>query len=248
MQALIFAAGLGTRLRPHTLDRPKAMVAVDGMPLLEIVIRRLRFYGFRRIVVNVHHYAPMIVQFLEEKRHFGVDIRISDETAAVLETGGGLRKAAPLLVPDAPTLLHNVDILTDLNYVDLLQARADADALATLATRDRATSRYLLFSPEGQQLVGWRNARTEEERWSRPQSADTAQQRAFSGVHVVAPELPSKMQREGKFSIIDTYLDLACTHTLTGYDHTADAWLDVGKPETLAIAGDYLQSIRGELN
>lgn len=248
MQAMIFAAGLGTRLRPHTLDRPKAMVAVDGMPLLEIVIRRLRFYGFRRIVVNVHHYAPMIVQFLEEKRHFGIDIRISDETAAVLETGGGLRHAVPLLDRDAPTLLHNVDILTDLNYMELLAARAATDAMATLAVRDRSTSRYLLFSPEDQQLVGWRNARTEAERWARPEAASTAQQRAFSGVHVVSPALLGLLGGEGKFSIIDTYLDLAATHPLMGYDHTADAWLDVGKPETLAIAGDYLQSIRGELN
>lgn len=244
MKAMIFAAGLGTRLRPLTNDRPKAMVEIDGMPLLEIIIRRLRHYGYTDIIVNVHHYAKMIVDFLAKKKNFGIDITISDETEMVLETGGGLQKAA-WFFQDEPFLVHNVDILTNLNYHDLLHFHKENKAITTLAIRNRQTSRYLLFDKKNV-LSGWKNIKTGEVRMSRGE-AENKQPFAFSGVHIIEPELLKCFTRTGKFSIIDTYLDVAKNNIITGYDHTDSIWLDVGKPDSLAKGLDVLDIIRDEL-
>lgn len=241
---MIFAAGLGTRLRPLTDDRPKAMVEIDGMPLLEIVIRRLRYYGYREIIVNVHHYAKMIVDFLAEKKNFGIDITISDETEMVLETGGGLGKAA-WFFDDEPFLVHNVDILTNLDYKKLLTFHQENNAIATLATRNRQTSRYLLFD-DSNVLSGWKNIKTNEVRMSRSEANDM-QQMAFSGIHIIEPKLLQQFTRTGKFSIIDTYLDVATTQTICGFNHTDSIWLDVGKPDALAKGNEVLKIIQHEL-
>ena len=245
MKAMIFAAGLGTRLRPLTDDRPKAMVEIDGMPLLEIVIRRLRHYGYREILVNVHHYAKMIVDFLAEKKNFGIDITVSDETGMVLETGGGLRKAA-WFFDDEPFLVHNVDILTTLNYHDLLAFHQQNNAIATLAIRNRKTSRYLLFDNKNV-LSGWKNIKTTEVKMSRG-SEENKQSMAFSGIHIIEPKLLKQFTRAGKFSIIDTYLDVAKQEVICGFDHTESIWLDVGKPDALVKGNEVLKLIRHELN
>ena len=244
MKAMIFAAGLGTRLRPLTNDRPKAMVEIDGMPLLEIVIRRLRYYGYREILVNVHHYAKMIVDFLAEKKNFGIDITISDETEMVLETGGGLRKAA-WFFDEEPFLIHNVDILTNLDYSKLLGFHQQNKAIATLAIRNRETSRYLLFD-DNNVLSGWKNIKTNEVRMSKG-IENNMQQMAFSGIHIIEPKLLKQFTRTGKFSIIDTYLDIAKKETICGFNHTDSIWLDVGKPEALAKGNEVVEIIRHEL-
>jgi len=241
MKAMIFAAGLGTRLAPLTNDRPKAMVEVSGKPLLEICIRRLIQYGFTDIIVNVHHFAESITSFLQRQNNFGINIQISDETGQLLETGGGLKKAAWFLNDQAPFLVCNVDILTDLDLQKLYDTHCNSWALATLATRQRDTSRYLLFDEENT-LVGWKNVKTGETKFPVPTKASFTP-RAFSGIHVINPAIFKKIKQEGKFSIIKTYLDLVPHHTLKAYPHDEDLWLDVGKPESLAKAEEMLGHI-----
>ncbi|MGB0864069.1 MAG: nucleotidyltransferase family protein [Saprospiraceae bacterium] len=240
MKAMIFAAGLGTRLRPLTNDRPKAMVEINGMPLLEIIIRRLKHFGYREIIVNVHHYSEMIIHFLKEKNHFDIDISVSDETGMVLETGGGLQKASWFFEDGEPFLVHNVDILTDLNYHDLMAFHHQNKAIATLATRNRTTSRYLLFNENV--LSGWKNIKTGEVKMSRG-VLEEMKSLAFSGIHIIDPKLFSHFRRTGKFSIIDTYLDVAKTEKIVGFDHSDGIWLDVGKPEALAQGINILKGI-----
>jgi len=240
MRAMIFAAGLGTRLRPLTDDRPKAMVELRGMPLLEITIRRLRYFGYRQIIINVHHYSKMIVDFLAQKKNFGIEITVSDETSMVLETGGGLQKAQ-WFFDDEPFLVHNVDILTNLNYHELLKFHTNNNAIATLATRQRETSRYLLFD-NNNVLAGWKNIKTGEVKMSKGQETQT-HPLAFSGIHVIDPKLFVHFTSSGKFSIIDTYLHVAKTENIVGFDHTKGIWLDVGKPEALKKGDEVLDVI-----
>ncbi len=231
---MIFAAGLGTRLRPYTNDRPKAMVEVNGTPLLEINIRKLVGFGFKDIVVNVHHYADMVEDFLQSN-DFGANIHISDERGLLLETGGGLQAAAPLLDGDEPFLVHNVDILTDLDLGAMMAYHQAHRPLATLATSMRDTSRYLLFDESGV-LHGWTNVKAGIVRQKRPTEADLIF-RAFSGIHIISPRLLQLFRRSGKFSIIDTYLDLAKAYDIREYRQAEGVrWMDVGKPEMLELA------------
>lgn len=231
-KAMIFAAGLGTRLRPLTNDRPKAMVEVNGRSLLEINIRKLVAFGFTDIVVNVHHFADLVVKFLREN-DFGANMIISDESGELLETGGGLKKAASVL-QGAPFLVHNVDILTDLDLNAFYDFHQKNKALATLATRKRTTSRYLLFDEE-KVLHGWTNVKEGIVRQKRATENDLLF-RAFSGIHVIDPLIFSLFSRKGKFSIIDTYLDCAKNHLIQEYQHDDGLWLDVGKLESLKEA------------
>jgi len=241
MKAMIFAAGLGTRLGVHTKDKPKAMVSIKGMPLLEICIRRLAKYGFTDIIVNVHHFSEQIIRFLKEKNNFGVQISVSDEADILLETGGGLKKAAWFFDDEQPFLVCNVDILTNLNLADFYQAHLNSWAIATLATRRRETSRYLLFD-EQNTLQGWKNIKTGEIRLPAHSEAELTPL-AFSGIHVVNPAIFNLMRQQGKFSIIETYLDLVPHHTLKAYPHDNNIWLDVGKPDSLEKAQHILQDI-----
>lgn len=239
MRAMIFAAGLGTRLRPLTLDRPKAMVEINGMPLLEIVIRRLKSFGIKEVVVNIHHFGELIVDFLHSKNNFDIDIAISDERALLLDTGGGLKKAAPLL-GNAPFIVHNVDVISDLDIKALYDFHLQANALATLAVRKRESSRYLLFD-EKNVLSGWRNAKTGERKICRKASA--YHDFAFSGIYVIDPRLFDFMPDEQVFSIIDVFLKAGQTEVLCGYPHTEGRWLDVGKLPAVAQAGQLLKEI-----
>lgn len=231
MKAMIFAAGLGTRLRPLTNDRPKALVELEGKTLLEIVIKRLVYHGFTDIVVNVHHFADKVIQYLKDHNNFGVNIMISDERDMLLETGGGLKKAANLLQGTDPILICNVDILTNINYSRMLDVHRRSKAIATLAIRQRTTSRYLLFN-QRKNLIGWTNNKTGEVKISKQTKAQP-NPFAFSGIQIIQSKFLELIHQTGKFSIIDVYLDLARTHQIKGYQHDNDVWLDVGKPESL---------------
>ncbi|WP_157558223.1 nucleotidyltransferase family protein [Niabella aurantiaca] len=232
-QALIFCAGLGTRFKPWTDQHPKALAVINGRSLLQRNIEYLQQYGITRVIVNVHHFADQIIDAIEKSRGWGSEVLISDETDAVLETGGGLLKARPLLTPGEPFLTCNADILTDLDIHALTRFHKENDALISMAVSERKTSRYLLFDAENT-LCGWRNIATGEERISRATS--TTRQRAYDCVVAFNYEVFDHIPFTGKFSLIDLYLHLAKTHTIKGMEHAGDRWVDVGKPESVAVA------------
>lgn len=243
MKAMLFAAGLGTRLRPYTNDRPKALVEVAGKSLLEINLRRLRAQGASEVVVNVHHHAAQVVRFLQSKDDWGLHVHISDESDLLLDTGGGLLRARPWL-DGAPFLVHNVDILSDLDLAELYQAHLHSGRIATLALRARGSSRYLRFDEQGR-LVGWRHARTGAEKWCLGPVPD-AQDLAFSGISVLSPAIFDYFP-EGRpvFSLIDVLLRAGASATVGAYRHDGGAWLDVGRPEALAPAADLVSRWAG---
>lgn len=234
MDALIFAAGLGTRLAPLTDDRPKALVEVGGVPLLELVARRLLAAGATRLVVNVCPFADRIEAFLRARGGFGVEVRCAREAPVPLETGGGLLAAAPLLRRDGPILLHNVDVLTDLSLPALLDAHARTGALATLAVMDRPSSRRLLFDDRG--LRGRVDDVKGVRREARP-AVGAVVERAFCGVHVIEPALLDRITERGVFSILEPYLRLAGEGAVVA-PFAADGcrWIDVGRPADLERA------------
>lgn len=237
-KAMIFAAGLGTRLRPYTNTRPKALVEVNGAPLLFHAIRKLENAGVKEVVVNVHHFADMVIDYLNGN-HWECTIHISDERDLLLDTGGGLLKAAPLLRSNDPVLVTNVDILTDLDIEKFYTHHLKQGAAVTLAVRDRKTSRQLLFD-DSHHLIGWRNAEKGDYKWvgnARPHFTAMA----FSGVHLFNPGFLEQMLPPGPvFSIIDIWLEMAAHHRILGYEHTQDFWLDVGKPEALNTAEAWI--------
>jgi MurNAc alpha-1-phosphate uridylyltransferase len=228
---MIFAAGLGSRLKPWTDHHPKALAIVNGKTLLQRNIEYLQQHGIKDVIVNVHHFADQVIQAIEENKGWGSTVIISDETDAVLETGGGLKKAGWYLEDDF--VVMNVDILTDMNLSAMIAQHRQQSVLATLAVSDRDTSRYFLFD-EQNILSGWRNVKTGEERIVR--EARTLIQKAFSGIHVINASLLGLIKQEGKFSMVDVYLDLAKDHIISSYDHTGTKLIDVGKPESLVKA------------
>lgn len=242
MNAMIFAAGLGTRLRPLTNDRPKALVEVEGKTLLEHNILKLKNAGFDHIVVNVHHFAEQIIQFIESNNHFGIDIRISDEGELLMDTGGGIRKALPLLQDQEPLLIHNVDIISDIDVKSLyqhhLERRLGATVGATLAINQRKTSRYLMFDHTNR-LCGWTNISTGEVK------GKMGEMYAFSGIHVVDPSLfeAFKRQPNAPFPIIQFYLDQCKQQAIYGEDVTSSHWVDCGKVESLGKAADIIRML-----
>ena len=237
MQAFILAAGLGTRLRPLTNTLPKAMVEVQGKPLIHIAIDNLIRQGAKRIVVNIHHFANQVADYILS-RQWPTDILISDERDQLLDTGAGLKKAAPLFLPHEPIIIHNVDILARLNYSELLRQHADSMNLATLVVSQRNTSRQLLFDSR-QQLTGWQNLSTGETKWVKQPVTDYVLM-AFSGIAAIAPELLDLLPpAEHPYPIIPAYLELAKNHRISYYEHVPTDWLDVGKPETLQLAQSW---------
>ena len=229
---MILAAGLGTRFRPWTDARPKALAVINGKSLLERNIRYLQQAGIYEVVVNVHHFAAQIVDTVKINKGWGSEIIISDETDAVLETGGGLKKAEEHL-SDGVFVLMNVDVLTGLDLREMIHKHEKLLPLATLATSKRDTSRYFLFDHQDN-LSGWRNIATGEEKIVR--SAEHLVPRAFSGIHVIDPHIFSLMPHQGKFSMVDVYLSLAAAETIKSFDHSATAFIDVGKPEAVGRA------------
>ena len=240
MKAMIFAAGLGTRLKPLTNKKPKALVRIKGIPLLEIVIRRLIKFGFNEIIINVHHFAPLVIDFIRQNNSFGIKISISDETDQLLETGGGLKKAAGYFSDNQPFLLTNTDILSSMDLHNFYKEHCASNALATLAIRKRQTSRYLLFDQD-KVMSGWANIKSGEIKLARKE-ADRLQMLAFSGIHVVHPAIFKHMPNKSAFSIIDVYLEAAKTEKIVGFLHDEDSWLDVGKHESLEKAALILDS------
>ena len=237
MKAMIFAAGLGTRLKPFTDNHPKALAVVNGKPLLQRNIEYLKSFGIEEIVINVHHFADQIIEFLEENNYFGIEITISDETDQVLETGGGLVKAKANFEEDF--LVMNVDILTDLNLADFIKAHQENKALVTLAVSDRNSSRKLFFNKQNE-LKGWRNLKTEEE-IKAIDFLDNCKDLAFSGIHVISPVLFDKITEKGKFSIMKVYMDLMQTESIIGFDHSGGILIDVGRPESVLEAENYFK-------
>ena len=228
-QAMIFAAGLGTRLKPLTDTMPKALVRVGGQPLLWHVIMKLKAAGYERLVVNVHHFANQIVDYLADHDYFGLDIRISDETEALLETGGGIKKALSLFDQESPILIHNVDILSNL---DLNALPMDAPLLVV---SQRSTKRYLQFD-DTMRLIGWKNVETGEVKGREGMSL------AFSGIHVFHPSLaPLLADWPDRFPIMDFYLQACANHMIRGYEAHDLRLLDVGKLDTLDQAEDFFK-------
>ncbi len=244
MKAMILAAGLGTRLRPLTDDRPKALVEVGGRTLLEITLSRLRTFAVREVIINVHHFADMVVDYLKKNNNFGVRIEISREEV-LLDTGGGLKKAAHFFLEnssrgDEPFILHNVDVISTIDLDRMVQFHREHQALATLAVQERETSRYLLFD-EQLRLCG-RRAAGREQPPELVRSSPQVQALAFSGIHVISPRLLSMITEEGAFSIITAYLRLAAQGAnILAFRSDEYYWRDLGRPENVAQAGRDLK-------
>lgn len=248
MKAMVLAAGLGTRLRPLTVNKPKALVEIGGRTLLDFALSRLRSFGVREAIINVHHFADMVAGYLKANQNFGMRIEISREDL-LLDTGGGLKKAAWFFLEDVaranePFVLHNVDILSSIDLAKMLDAHQRTKALATLAVKDRETSRYLLFDEENR-LCGRRAGRE-----GKPETARTAHDTkalAFCGIHVISPRLLTMLTEDGVFSIIDAYLRLAKQgEEIRAFRADEYYWRDVGKLEQVQQAAQDLQ--RGVFN
>jgi len=244
MKAMILAAGLGTRLRPLTDDRPKALVTVAGRTLLELALSRLRSFGVSEAIVNTHHYSEMILEYLKAHDNFGMRIEVSREEV-LLDTGGGLKKAAPFFLEaggslQEPFILHNVDVVSTIDLKRMVRFHTEHNALATLAVQDRATTRHLLFDQHGQ-LCGRRAGLDGKEELVR--SAPEARALAFCGIHVLSPRIFAKMEEEGAFSIIAAYMRLAARgEKIVAFRADECYWRDLGRPENVTQAAQDLAS------
>lgn len=234
MEAMIFAAGLGTRLQNETAKIPKALVKIGNKTLLQLAIEKLKTSGISSIVINVHHFAHLLTEYIQSN-DFGIDIKISDESEKLLDTGGGLKKASALFSRKTPIILYNVDIISSINIEDLVDFHSQKKALATLSIRHRDTQRYLKFDNDFR-LAGWMNKKTGEEKIARPKAFNQSTEFAFSGIHVIDPRLFNWMPETDKFSIIDLYLHLAKSQPVYGFYDNSDLWIDVGKPKQLEMA------------
>lgn len=234
MKAMILAAGLGTRLKPLTDRIPKALVSVNGVTLLEIVLKRLIHAGYEEVIINLHHHGDQIRSFLDLHKNFGIRIECSDECNQLLDTGGGLQKASWFFDDGQPFLLHNVDILTDLDLSALRRTHMKNQPLATLAVRHRTSSRHLYFD-SNYRLKGWTNHKTGE---IKPAGTDltNTEELAFSGIQILSPEIFKFMRQEGPYSMITLYTGLCREQPILGLVHDSGHWSDVGKPEELTAA------------
>lgn len=244
MKAMLFAAGLGTRLKPLTDTMPKAMVSIAGKPLLEHVIIKLKESGFDEISINVHHFADQIIDFIKEKNNFGIRIEISDERELLLETGGGIKKAAAFFDDGNPFLVHNVDILSDVDLSLFYANHIQQNAMASLLVSKRETSRYLLFD-EDKNLKGWINEKTGETKSPLTDFNPALYSKyAFAGVHIISPSIFEWMNGwNGKFSIIDFYLSIADKTSIKGYCPQVLNMIDVGKLDSLEQAEEFVQRL-----
>jgi N-acetyl-alpha-D-muramate 1-phosphate uridylyltransferase len=239
MQAMILAAGLGTRLKPFTDKHPKALALVNNKTILQRNIEYLATFGIKEVIVNVHHFAEQIIDLIKINNGFGSKISFSDETDEVLETGGGIKKAAWFFEKNTePFVVMNVDILTDMNLGNMILQHKKENPLATLAVSSRKTSRYFLFD-EQDHLCGWQNEKTGEKKICK--TSKVYKQKAFSGIHLISPEIFSLIKMTGKFSMVDVYLELAKTHTIASFDHSHSKFIDVGKPESILMAEEMFE-------
>jgi MurNAc alpha-1-phosphate uridylyltransferase len=233
MKAMLLAAGLGTRLKPFTNEHPKALAVINGKTLLQRNIEYLASFGITDVIVNVHHFPHQITDSIKKNNGFGSNITISDEKDKVLETGGGLMKAKDFFDDEESFVLMNVDILTDMDLRRMIKQHRSSKALATLAVTQRKTSRYFLFD-DLENLSGWKNIKTGEQKISKESGKYI--EKAFSGIHVISPKIFPLIKLKGKFSMVDVYLQLCKTNCIMGYDHSTTKFVDVGKPESIAIA------------
>ncbi|MDH6535647.1 nucleotidyltransferase family protein [Parabacteroides sp. 52] len=242
MKAMIFAAGMGTRLKPLTDNTPKALIPVGGKPMLEHIILKLKTAGFDELVINIHHEGQQILDFLAANENFGVRIHISDERDYLLDTGGGIKKAFSFLEGNEPFLVHNVDIFSNVDLQKLYHTHAETNPLATLLVSKRKTSRYLLFNKENK-LCGWRNHETGEVKSYYPDfDPSLYDEYAFGGIHVLSPQIFEWMEEwTGKFSIINFYLSICAKTNIYAYPSQDLRLLDIGKPEALEKAEQWLK-------
>jgi NDP-sugar pyrophosphorylase family protein len=256
MKAMILAAGMGTRLRPLTDDRPKALVEVAGRTMLEIVLRRLLAAGVREVIINTHHFADMISEYLEVNRNFGMRIEVSREDE-LLDSGGGLKKAAWFFLEDGahsqePFILHNVDVISNIDLAAMLRFHLEQNALATLAVQDRVTSRSLLFDATGQFCGRAAGTMRTAEDGNSPEgrtgagfeTASAMQELGFTGIHVISPRIFKEIEEEGAFSIITAYVRLAARgERIKGFRADEYYWRDLGRPESVALAAEELAGL-----
>lgn len=242
MKALIFAAGLGTRLKPLTDTMPKALVPIDGKPLLEHVILKLKAAGFNQIIINVHHFPDQIIDFLKSKNNFDLRIEVSDERDKLLDTGGGVKKAKWFFDDGKPFLVHNVDILSNIDLQSLYQQHLETSPLATLVVSERDTFRYFLFDKEAR-LKGWINEKTGEVRPENLTNTELFNKLAFSGIQVLSPEVFKLMDHfSDHFSIVDFYLRNAAQQQIKAYVPQALKMIDVGKLNVLTEAEQFVRN------
>lgn len=235
MKAMILAAGLGTRLRPLTETVPKALVEINGKPILEIIILQLKSYGFNDIIVNLHHHYDLMIDFLRANNNFGINIQVSNEKDEVLDTGGGIKKASWFLDDDKPFLIHNVDVLSDINLKDMYDFHCERHPLATLAVKDKDSSRSLVFD-HTYRLYGWENSSTGESRIVSALEKSDRTNIGFCGIHVIDPSIFQHMDEKKKFSIITTYMNVSLDQPIIGYPVENNLWLDIGSFEKLEFA------------
>lgn len=237
MRAFLLAAGLGTRLKSLTDTTPKALVQINGVTLLELIIKRLISFGFDSIIINIHHFGDQIINFLNEKNNFGVDIKISDERDHLLDTGGGLKNVSSFFNDNKPFLVHNVDILSDLNLSELYHYHLRSNSIATLAVQNRKSSRYFLFD-EDNNLCGWKNEKMNETRTTRESKGELIKF-AFSGIQIIDPKIFQFMPEKNIFSLVDLYLSIASKKQISYFDHSGSLFFDLGKKENLIQAEKF---------
>jgi NDP-sugar pyrophosphorylase family protein len=241
MKALILAAGLGSRLGNYTTAKPKALVCLHCQEILGLLINKLKKNGFDQLLINIHHHGQQIIDYLDRNNHFGVQIQISDERSELLDTGGAILKAHHFFLGNEPVLVHNVDIITEVNLKELYLYHKRTRALATLCVRKRNTARNLIFDTK-LTLKGWMNKKTDEFKWV--ESAITQYNcYAYSGLYYASPQFPDLIESTGKFSIIDTWLALARSNQIKGFLDHSENWFDLGTPEKLKVAEKYLTAI-----
>ena len=242
MRAMILAAGLGTRLKPLTDNTPKALIKVKDKTLLELQINKIKAAGISEIIINVHHFAEEIIEFLQQNNFFGCSIQISDESEKLLDTGGGLKKASQYFSDSKPFLVHNVDVLSNIDLNLLTAAHNSSKSIASLAVQDRKSSRKFLFNNE-MILSGWMNEKTGDRIISRNEKSELISL-SFSGIQVVDPKIFKYFPDKDVFSLVDLYLNAAKKEKIIAYDHSNDEWLDLGKVENLNAADKLFDKIR----
>lgn len=240
MKAFILAAGLGSRLGDFTKNKPKALVQLNGQALLGRLIIQLKNQGFDQFLVNIHHHGQMVIDYLEAHQHFGVEIQISDERSGLADTGGAILKARQFFKGNKPVLIHNVDIISEVNLKEMLSFHIKNNAWATLCVRKRDTDRILIFDSK-MILKGWKNKNTNEYKWV-DMTLSNYLAFAYSGIYYANSDFPEHLTLTGKFSIIDGWLSMVEPDHIRGYLDNSEKWFDLGTPEKIRIATTYLKS------
>jgi NDP-sugar pyrophosphorylase family protein len=243
-KAFIPAAGLGKRLGEQTRSRPKALVEVKGIAMLELTIQKLKKAGIQKFLVNVHHFSDQVISFLREHNHFDADITISDETEMLLDTGGAVKKAQAFFEGKEPVLVHNVDVVSDIDLKKLEGVHHSKNALVTLSVRDRDSSRKLLFDDE-MRLVGWKHITKGEFKWAKA-PVDGYMEYAFSGIYLASAGFAAELPMTGKFSIIDAWLKMADKNNIQGYLDDSANWFDLGTPDKLRKAEAFIDRLNSD--